>query len=112
MTLLTRNELASSKNSSLIVPISTVEEFAIPTKYLIERNRPKALVMWYYHCLGEVRKTTKLPFIAHMRPAKLLIGKYGWEESALAIRKAVGGKYMPSLWYLLKHPDSNLVKLE
>ena len=104
MTLLKRNRIDSTKTTP-ISPISQPQEFTIPALFLNEKNRPKALVMWYYHCLGEVRKTTKIPFMAQMRPAKLLIEKYGWEESALAIRRAVGGKYNPSLWGAYKNPE-------
>ena len=68
--------------------------------------------MWYYHCLEEVKKSTGIPFMAQMRPAKLLLEKYGWEECAVAIRRAVGGKYAPSLWWVYKNTDSKLVGLE
>ncbi|MBC8462402.1 MAG: hypothetical protein H8D67_30900 [Deltaproteobacteria bacterium] len=111
MTLLSRNQIIGEKGT-LIASISAVKEFEIPTKFLSEKNRPKALVMWYYHCLREVRKLTEIPFIAQMKPAKQLIEKYGWEESALAIRRAIGGKYTPSLWWIKGNPKSNLVGLE
>lgn len=103
MALLIRHRVSGEKGVSTI-PISTVKEFEIPTKFLNEKNRPKALVMWYYHCLREVRKATKLPFQAQLKPAKFLIEKYGFEESALAVRRMVGGKYTPSLWGLLRNP--------
>ena len=102
--LLVRNKLDSTGVTALITPISAVKEFEIPNRFLNEKNRPKALVMWYYHCLREVRKLTEIPFIAQMKPAKQLIERYGWEESALAVRRMVGGKYTPSLWGILRKP--------
>ena len=103
MTLLPRNQITGEKGI-LTVPISVMKEFEIPTKFLEGKNRPWALVSWWFHCLAEVKKSSKLPFGAQLRPAKFLIDRYGFEESALAVRRLVGGKYTPTLWAVWKNP--------
>ncbi len=102
--LLARNQLDSTKSTLPIAIISVVKEFEIPSRYLADKNRPRALVSWWFHCLEEVRKSSDLPFRAQLRPAKLLVDKYGFEESALAVRRLVGGKYTPTLWGILRKP--------
>ena len=103
MALLKRNKITGEKGSPT-TPISAAKEFTIPTKYLEDKNRPKSLVSWWFYCLREVKKSSKLPFGAQLKPAKLLIDRYGFEESALAVRRLVGGKYTPTLWAIWRKP--------
>jgi len=111
MTLLARNNLNSTK-SIPIVSISTVKDFEIPDKYLNDKNRPRAIVSWWYHCLHETKRTTQIPYIAQMRPAKNLLKDYELEEILLAIRRVFGwGKYSPTLFWILKNPDKAGLKL-
>ena len=113
MTLLARNKLASAKNSPPIVPISTVKEFEIPAKYLNDPNKPRAVTSWWYHCLRETKRTTQIPYVAQMRPAKKLLMDYELEEILLAIRRVFGwGRYAPSLFWLIKNPDKAGLKLK
>ena len=106
MSLLPRNELTSAKTSSPIVPISTVKEFEVPVKYLNDPNKPRAVTSWWYHCLHETKRTTQIPYIAQMRPAKKLLIDYELEEILLAIRRVFGwGKYCPTLWWIAKNPE-------
>ena len=106
MSLLIRNQLNSTKSTSSIVPISTVKEFEIPVKYLNDPNKPRAVTSWWYHCLRETKRTTQIPFIAQMRPAKNLLEEYELKDVLLAIRRVFGwGKYSPTLFWIAKNPD-------
>jgi len=104
--------LTSVSVTAPIAPISTVKEFEIPIKYLNEKNKPRAVVSWWYHCLRETKRTTQIPYVAQMRPAKNLLKDYELEEILLAIRRVLGwGKYTPSLFWLMKNPDKAGLKL-
>lgn len=104
MALLPRNKIQYVHRGPPLTPINRRKKFQVPKNF--REQTPWTVVSWWEYCYREVKREPPLPFKSQLRPAKMLLAKYPFEDVMLAIRKAVGmGKWSPSLWWVKDHPE-------
>jgi len=102
--LLARNKPCPTRSTTKIVAISKFKEFEIPAVYLENKNQVASIVNWWFNCLAKSGKKSNVTYQSQLRPAKRLLQRYEFVDILYAVQRAVGGKYIPTLWGILKNP--------